>query len=1395
MTKAAETKPAAATAAKNNQPFFNKGGGSSMSFVEETIPSFFTGSPGMIQSKLSVGHPDDKYEQEADRVADQVVRLPTKPINIQAKCAACEEEELQKREEEQTEEVLPEIQKNTITEAVPEPAASDSTDNTPPLSSNFSPAPVQLKCAACEEEEIQEKEKQGEEEAIQTKLTIGASGDPYEKEADAVADKVVQRLQLKPALNQPAENIQRSSCRECDEGEYVFRKPVVSSFLQLDGEPALRADGSRDSIIAAAKTMLGKIEARNNDGAGKRVGANYLLEIFHLAAPGVWDDSIIETAGTAMPSWCGIFSVWAHKKAGKDIGSWQMGRGVSAFRTLTQTTNPQPGDIGYIDQPYQHHCIIVKVEGDTVFSIDGNSGNYSEVIENRRPVTAYSGFFTAFSQGSSVQRKAESNSTAPSSIENRLSTSRGRGSALPEDTRRNMESFMGADFSEVKIHTDSNAVQMSKDLHAQAFTNGSDIYFNSGKFDTSSTKGQHLLAHELTHTVQQGAAGVQKKPVPEIQKNGDPIADAADAVYNALDGWTDSDDSALIWSHFRNKDKTATDSIISSVASKQGYTVYDTIDWMYSDLVTSDWNRLFGHLVTINANRADHLVAQQVYSYLSGYTSTSNSNSILAIYRMGSGVTGDLLGRSLTELESVTGYTRNDTITYLFGDLTNLDAHNLSLHFFGSGNSKAIGYAAHWIASKIYDLLSGYTSSSDSTDIVNNFTRVPEGLRSVVLYELDILTLAAWEQTASAALMEDMWQSDYEQLRILMPGLLPVYNIELNWLEWTWDKLTVGYDILEGLAEYLVCGLIGIIWGIITIIIDIVVAVVDIVIAIKDILGLVIYFITGGMFCRENKERVWNFFSAIGQMFNAPGDAIGSMWNEITAEASLIEGPFKQCQQAIYWVSRVTNLIVNLLLIFAWGYGAVKTALKGIEAIIAMARAGELIAALEALPARLLASIKNLPSTVAKAILTSSSKVIGLLKNPVEIIAAARNTLSAIRMAAGDQGYYTFLRRQMGYIVEGESAFWRERRAFWQQRAGEIETGIVTTEGKLILAVEGTAEDAAKAETLLTQAESEALTHRNSTNTLMDDVHHGGVADEPGNPRVVPGSPASQRLALDWERGLNAETRALLDADPDMRRFWHEMDPAIRSALTYCNTPCIPLGVSQQNIQLIGQLMHRLQIPSDHRGLREYLHMFRNSDAELENAIRALNSINTLQDLNAFFDNELIKYIQKAHGVTIRRGAGGLWEYPRADGSVVREFEIHTHSFLTNNRGTDSFLQSHHGIQDAWAQQRFAGLGVYSREEAKALLLRSRNMNGGSRGTPHGLINDLQRGRSGSIGTRTFLDERANLVSDMNIIGVPQAVQVQYLAEVDAYFGNIYTILSNRLTPQQLQAIFGTWHP
>ena len=104
----------------------------------------------------------------------------------------------------------------------------------------------------------------------------------------------------------------------------------------------------------------------------------------------------------------------------------------------------------------------------------------------------------------------EKGMTAPASVEAGINNTKGNGQSLPGDIQREMETKMGADLSDVKVHTDGQATQMNKDINAKAFTHGQDIYFNQGQYNPSTSQGKHLLAHELTHTVQQGK-GLQRK--------------------------------------------------------------------------------------------------------------------------------------------------------------------------------------------------------------------------------------------------------------------------------------------------------------------------------------------------------------------------------------------------------------------------------------------------------------------------------------------------------------------------------------------------------------------------------------------------------------------------------------------------------------------------------------------------------------------------------------------------------------------------------------------------------------------------------------------------------------------------------------------------------------------
>lgn len=118
-----------------------------------------------------------------------------------------------------------------------------------------------------------------------------------------------------------------------------------------------------------------------------------------------------------------------------------------------------------------------------------------------------------------IQAKESVDSAETSVPDVSLQSTKGNGSSLPPDTLSEMESGFGADFSSVKIHTDSTSEQINSDIGAQAFTHQNDVYFNTNKFDPDSKEGEFLLAHELAHTIQQGAVPVKEGESEQEDQN------------------------------------------------------------------------------------------------------------------------------------------------------------------------------------------------------------------------------------------------------------------------------------------------------------------------------------------------------------------------------------------------------------------------------------------------------------------------------------------------------------------------------------------------------------------------------------------------------------------------------------------------------------------------------------------------------------------------------------------------------------------------------------------------------------------------------------------------------------------------------------------------------------
>ncbi len=117
-------------------------------------------------------------------------------------------------------------------------------------------------------------------------------------------------------------------------------------------------------------------------------------------------------------------------------------------------------------------------------------------------------------QEGELQARANGPGLATPELHYRINQSKGRGQSLSLGAQAEFgAAFGGRDFSNIRIHTGTDATRLSADLNARAFAHAQDIYFSEGRFKPDTREGQHLLAHELTHTIQSGNAPMLKADV------------------------------------------------------------------------------------------------------------------------------------------------------------------------------------------------------------------------------------------------------------------------------------------------------------------------------------------------------------------------------------------------------------------------------------------------------------------------------------------------------------------------------------------------------------------------------------------------------------------------------------------------------------------------------------------------------------------------------------------------------------------------------------------------------------------------------------------------------------------------------------------------------------------
>ena len=180
---------------------------------------------------------------------------------------------------------------------------------------------------------------------------------------------------------------------------------------------------------------------------------------------------------------------------------------LSSNSIQTKLTVGKPGD----KYEQEADATAAKVMGMSDETLQRQSQEETEDIQTQQIPTLNTSPITekGEEEQEEIQTKGDrqQQTQTSSSLESRLGSSKGGGSPLPDSVRGFMEPRFCADFGNVRVHNDSSAVQMNKELGAQAFAHGNDIYYGAGK----SPGNNELTAHELTHTIQQTGGKLQRK--------------------------------------------------------------------------------------------------------------------------------------------------------------------------------------------------------------------------------------------------------------------------------------------------------------------------------------------------------------------------------------------------------------------------------------------------------------------------------------------------------------------------------------------------------------------------------------------------------------------------------------------------------------------------------------------------------------------------------------------------------------------------------------------------------------------------------------------------------------------------------------------------------------------
>lgn len=353
---------------------------------------------------------------------------------------------------------------------------------------------------------------------IQAKLTIGKPNDIYEKEADSVADRVMSMPEgaLAPApASSPNPKRQEETLpnhwmqKQPDEEEELKAKPLAEQITPLVQRQAEEEEEAQTKIQRQAEEEEEKEPIQTK--LIQRQGTDEEEEPIQAKSLQRQESEEEKEAHTKLQR-------QVEEEEEESIQTKLIQRQGTEEEEEPVQTKLQRQEAEEEEESVQTKLLQRQGTEEEEESIQAKSVQRQESEEEEEAQTKLQR--QAEEEEETAQAKATPGNTleVTPNIESNINSMKGGGQPLSESTRSYFEPRFGADFSQVRVHTDSRAAQTAQAINAKAFTTGKDIAFNSSQYSPGTSSGKRLLAHELTHVMQQGhAGGSQNTPQGNVQ--------------------------------------------------------------------------------------------------------------------------------------------------------------------------------------------------------------------------------------------------------------------------------------------------------------------------------------------------------------------------------------------------------------------------------------------------------------------------------------------------------------------------------------------------------------------------------------------------------------------------------------------------------------------------------------------------------------------------------------------------------------------------------------------------------------------------------------------------------------------------------------------------------------